>query len=214
MIHIERLGIYLSKPVAFLMMVIYLVQSGLLVYLITDKFDLEKQIDYQQSRIIELEDKLKLYKVIEDLEIGFTDDEVTQLTKTIYNESKKYNYDPFFVVSVIMVESTFKKHQVSDSGATGLMQLRPFVAKSVAPKAGVEWYGLPTLHESEANIKLGTYYLFEQILKYGDIRKGLIAYNIGETRLRDLIRNGKPLPVSYMNKVMSTYKRLKESYQV
>lgn len=214
MIHIERLGIYLSKPVAFLMMVIYLVQSGLLVYLITDKFDLEKQIDYQQSRIIELEDKLKLYKVIEDLEIGFTDDEVTQLTKTIYNESKKYNYDPFFVVSVIMVESTFKKNQVSDSGAAGLMQLRPFVAKSVAPKAGVEWYGPPTLHESEANIKLGTYYLFEQILKYGDIRKGLVAYNIGETRLRDLIRNGKPLPVSYMNKVMSTYKRLKESYQV
>lgn len=214
MIHIERLGIYLSKPVAFLMMVIYLVQSGLLVYLITDKFDLEKQIDYQQSRIIELEDKLKLYKVIEDLEIGFTDDEVTQLTKTIYNESKKYNYDPFFVVSVIMVESTFKKNQVSDSGAAGLMQLRPFVAKSVAPKAGVEWYGPPTLHEPEANIKLGTYYLFEQILKYGDIRKGLVAYNIGETRLRDLIRNGKPLPVSYMNKVMSTYKRLKESYQV
>ncbi|MBK7143628.1 MAG: hypothetical protein IPH75_16335 [bacterium] len=61
-----------------LMMVIYLVQSGLLVYLITDKFDLEKQIDYQQSWIIELEDKLKLYKVIEDLEIGFSDDEVTK----------------------------------------------------------------------------------------------------------------------------------------
>ncbi|MBK7141355.1 MAG: transglycosylase SLT domain-containing protein [bacterium] len=214
MIHIERLGIYLSKPVAFLMMVIYLVQSGLLVYLITDKFDLEKQIDYQQSRIIELEDKLKLYKVIEDLEIGFSDDEVTKLTNTIWGESKKYNYDPIFVVSVIMVESTFKKNQVSDSGAAGLMQLRPFVAKSVAKQAGVEWAGVPTLHEPEANIKLGTYYLFEQILKYGDIRKGLVAYNIGETRLRDLIRNGQPLPVSYMNKVMSTYKRLKESYQV
>lgn len=214
MIHIERLGIYLSKPVAFLIMVIYLVQSGLLVYLITDKFDLEKQIDYQQSRIIELEDKLKLYKVIEDLEIGFTDEEVTKLTNTIYDESKKYNYDPIFVVSVIMVESTFKKHQVSDSGAAGLMQLRPFVAKSVAPRAGVEWAGEPTLHEPESNIKLGTFYLFEQILKYGDIRKGLVAYNIGETRLRDLIRNGQPLPKTYMNKVMSTYKRLKESYQV
>jgi hypothetical protein len=56
--------------------------------------------------------------------------------------------------------------------------------------------------------------LFEQILKHGDIKKGLVAYNIGETRLRDLIRNGQPLPKSYMNKVMSTYKRLKESYQV
>ncbi|MBK7143627.1 MAG: transglycosylase SLT domain-containing protein [bacterium] len=29
------------------------------------------------------------------------------------------------MVSVIMVESTFKKNQVSDSGAAGLMQLRP-----------------------------------------------------------------------------------------
>lgn len=214
MIHIERLGIYLSKPVAFLIMLIYLVQSALLVYLVTDKFDLQKQIDYQQSRIDELEEKLRLYKVIEDLEIGFTDQEVIQLTNVIYNESEKYNYDPIFVVAVIMSESTFKKGQVSPYGASGLMQIMPSTGEHVAPKAGVAWQGPSTLFEPVANVKLGLYYLFSQVLKHGDIKKGLVAYNMGEGRLRDLIRQGQPLPSSYINKIMKTYKWLKESYQV
>ncbi|MBK7143626.1 MAG: hypothetical protein IPH75_16325 [bacterium] len=60
---------------------------------------------------------------------------------------------------------------------------------------------------------MGTYYLFEQILKYGDIRKGLVAYNIGETRLRDLIRNGQPAGQLHEQGDVH-HKRLKESYQV
>jgi soluble lytic murein transglycosylase-like protein len=214
MIHIERLGIYLSKPVAFVIMLVYLVQSALLVYLVTDKFDLQKQIDYQQSRIDELEEKLRLYKVIEDLEIGFRDDEVAELTKVIYSESEKYDYDPIFVVAVIMTESTFKKGQVSPYGAAGLMQVMPRTGEWIAPRAGVDWEGPGTLFEPVSNVKLGLYYLFSQVLKHGDIKKGLVAYNMGEGKLRDLIRQGKPLPSSYINKIMKTYTWLKESYQV
>ena len=55
MIQLDRMGIFLSKPIAFLLVLIYLVQSGLLVYLISDKYDLEKQIDFQRKRITELE---------------------------------------------------------------------------------------------------------------------------------------------------------------
>jgi len=44
MIQLEKLGIFLSRPVALLFVLIYLVQSGLLIYLITEKFDLEKQV--------------------------------------------------------------------------------------------------------------------------------------------------------------------------
>ena len=42
MIQYDKLGIFLSKPIAFLLVVIYLVQSVLLVYLVRDKFDLER----------------------------------------------------------------------------------------------------------------------------------------------------------------------------
>ncbi len=214
MIHIERLGIYLSKGVAFVLVLIYLVQSALLVYLVTDKFDLQKQINYQQTRIGELEEKLRLYKAIEDLQIGFNKDEVNRLSGTIYTESKKYGYDPLFVVAIILSESSFKKDQVSDSGAAGLMQLMPALGKAMAPGAGVEWQGPATLHQPEANIKMGTLYLFEQILKYGDLKKALVAYSQGEGKLNSILKSNQPLPHQYFEKVMNTYKRLKEQYPV
>lgn len=213
MIHFEKLGIYLSKPVAFLLLLIYLVQSALALYLVKNKFDLEKQVAFQQKRITELEEKLQLYKAIDDFQIGFTDDEVGNLTNVIYSESKKYHYDPLFIVSVIIAESSFKKHQVSEKGATGLMQLVPSTGASAADRAGIPWAGSTTLQESESNIKLGTYYLFEQILKYGDLKKALVAYNIGETKLEGIIKENRPLPRQYVEKVMQTYKRLKETYR-
>ncbi len=213
MIHIEKLGVYLSRPVAFIMVIIYLVQSGLLVYLVTDKFDLEKQVSYQQKHIKELEDKLQLYKVIEDFQIGFNDNEVGQLTSVIYSESKKYHYDPLFLVSVILTESTFKKHQVSDSGAVGLMQLMPATGRNMAPRVGVAWQGDTTLNTPEANIKIGSYYLFQYILRYQDVKKALVAYNVGETKLRGIEEENRPMPKQFLNRVLATYKELKEKYE-
>ena len=214
MIQFDKLGIFLSKPVAFLLVMIYLLQSGLLVYLIGDKFDLQKQVSFQQKRINELEEKLQIFKAIDDFQIGFTDDEVGRLANVIYDESAKYEYDPMFVMAIILTESSFKKGQKSHVGARGLMQVVPFVGEDVAERAGVEWQGKESLFEPETNIKLGTLHLFEQILEFGDIKKALVAYNYGETRLRGMIRENKPLPKKYLNKVMENYKMLKEKYQV
>lgn len=214
MIQYEKLGIFLSKPVAFMLVFIYLLQSGLLIYLIKDKFDLEKQVSFQQKRINELEEKLQIFKAIDDFQIGFSDDEVGELTEVIFDESKKYKYDPMFVLAIILTESSFKKGQKSYVGARGLMQVVPFVGKDLADRTGVEWEGSQTLFKPQTNIKLGTFHLFEQILKFGDVKKALMAYNIGETRLRGLLRRNKPLPKSYLNKVLENYKMLKESYRV
>ncbi len=214
MIQYEKLGIFLSKPIAFLLVVIYLVQSGLLVYLIADKFELEEQIAFQQKRIGELEERLQIFKAIDDFQIGFNNEEVGQLTDVIYDESKKYQYDPMFVLAVILTESSFKRGQISASGARGLMQVIPYVGEDVATRAGVDWTGTETLYEPEANIKVGTLHLFEQILKFGDVKKALVAYNMGETRLRSLMRKNQPLPKRYLNRVVEYYNMLKENYQV
>lgn len=214
MIQFEKLGIFLSRPVAFLLVLIYLMQSTLLIYLIRDKLYLEKQIDFQQSRIDELNEKLQIFKVIDDFQIGFTDDEVARLSKVIYNESKRYGYDPMFIMAIILTESSFKKGQKSSVGARGLMQVVPFVGKDLAARSGVEWEGSKTLFEPEINIKLGTFHFFEQILKFGDIKKALVSYNVGEARLRGLIRGNKPIPNNYLNKVLEKYKMLKETYTV
>jgi len=214
MIQVEKVGIYLSKWISFLAVLIYLVQSGLLIFLIKDKFDLERQIAFQQKRISELEEKLQIFKAIEDFQIGFNDEEVGQLTDVIYTESRRYHYDPMFVLAIILTESSFRKDQVSPKGARGLMQMVPSVGEDVAARAGVPWDGLETLLQPESNIKLGTLHFFEQILKFGDVQQAIVAYNLGETRLRGLIRQNLPMPKHYLRRVMDNYKMLKETYAV
>lgn len=214
MIQFEKLGIFLSKPVAFVLVLIYLLQSGLLVYLVKEKYDLERQIAFQQSRIGALEEKLQIFKAIDDFQIGFTDEEARQLTDVIYNEAQRYHYDPLFILSIILTESSFRRGQTSSAGARGLMQVVPFVGEDLAQREGVEWKGDETLFEPETNIRLGTKHLFEQILKFGDVKKGLVAYNVGETRLRGWMRENRPLPRRYLDKVLENYNMLKEAYRV
>jgi soluble lytic murein transglycosylase-like protein len=214
MIQVEKVGIYLSKWISFLAVFIYLIQSGLLIFLIKDKFDLERQIAFQQKRITELEERLQIFKAIEDFQIGFSDEEVGQLSDVVYTESRRYHYDPMFVLAIIITESSFRKGQVSPKGARGLMQMIPYVGEDVAMRAGVDWEGMQTLFEPQSNIKLGTLHLFEQILKFGDVQQAIVAYNMGETRLRGLIRQNLPMPKQYLKRVMDNYKMLKETYAV
>lgn len=212
MIQFEKLGIFLSRPIAFLLVMIYLMQSGLLVYMVFEKFELERQIREQQTRIDELQEKLQIFKAIDDFQIGFSDDEVRRLTDVIYSESQKFDYDPMFIVAIILTESSFRKGQRSPVGASGLMQVMPFVGEDVATRSGIEWEGEETLFKPEANISLGTQHLFEQILKFGSLREALVAYNMGESRVRSILRQNRPLPKRYLNKVLETYKMLKETY--
>jgi len=214
MIQFEKLGIFLTRPIAILFVLIYFLQSALLVYLVTDKFDLEEQISFQQKHIRELEERLQIFKAIDDFQIGFNQEEATRLGDVIFSESKKYGYDPMFIMAIIKTESSFRKGQVSSAGAVGLMQVIPYVGADVASRAGVDWSGSSTLVEPESNIKLGARLLFEQILKFGDVKKALVSYNMGETALRDLMRQNKPLPKRYLKTVEENYRLLKETYKV
>ncbi len=213
MFEYNRLGIFLSRPVAVLFVLIYLSQSGLIIYLIREKFDLEKQLTHQRQRISELEEKLEIFQVIDDFQIGFTDDEKRQLANVIFSECDKYDYDPMFLMALILTESSFKRKQVSSVGARGLMQIRPFVGKSLAGKMDIDWQGSDMLMNPDLNVQMGSRHLFDMILKFKDVRKAIISYNLGEAELRNRMRSDKPLPNSYLNKVMENYKMLKERYR-
>ncbi|MEZ5359212.1 MAG: lytic transglycosylase domain-containing protein [Candidatus Zixiibacteriota bacterium] len=211
-VNLEKTGIFLSKPIAFLLVMIYLLQSTLLVFLIKDKYELHKIIDYQRGRLSEMEEKLRIFEVIEDFQIGFTQDEQISLANVIFEESKKYNYDPMLVMAVILTESTFKKGQVSHVGARGIMQVMPKTGEDLAMRSGMQWVGSEQLFDPAVNVKLGTMHLFEQILKFKDVKKGIIAYNLGETRLRGKLRSNEPVPNRYFKKVWENYNMLKEKY--
>ena len=210
----DKMGIFLSKPIALLFVLIYFMQSALIIYLVQDKFELEKQINYQQKRILDLEEKVQILQVIEDFQIGFTDEKKVELANVISSECDKYDYDPLFLIALILTESSFKRGQVSSVGAQGLMQIRPFVGQSLADKAGVDWEANGTLFKPELNIQLGSLHLFEMMLKFKDVHKAVISYNLGETALRSRMRLNKPLPKSYLNKVMGNYEMLKEQYKI
>lgn len=213
-IKFEKLGVFLSKPIAFMFVLIYLSQSIFIIFLVQDKFDMEKQIEFQRKRIDELEEKLQILQVIEDFQIGFADDDKAQLVNVISDECDKYDYDPMFLMALILTESSFKKGQVSSAGARGLMQIRPFVGKSLADKIGVDWDGAETLFEPDLNIQMGALHLFEMILKFKDVRQAIVSYNLGESALRSRVKKNKPLPKAYFERVISNYNMLKERYQI
>jgi hypothetical protein len=212
MIHLEKAGIYLSKPITYILVLIYLSQSGLLMYLIHDKYELEDQIKYQQGQITEMQEKLKILKVIDDFQIGFSPDEKVELANVILDECDRYGYDPLFLMGLILTESSFRRGQTSSKGARGLMQVMPLVGRDLADETNVEWANSETLFDFEANIRIGSLHLFRQILKFESVDKGLIAYNHGETALRRHIRRNQPLPSDYLKKVISKYQQLKKRY--
>ncbi len=51
--------------------------------------------------------------------------------RTVHYEATRAGLDPQLVLSVIQVESDFKKHAVSSAGARGYMQIMPFWLKTI-----------------------------------------------------------------------------------
>jgi len=102
------------------------------------------------------------------------------LAYTIVSESLAANYDPLFVSSLILAESSFRKHVRSSMGALGLMQLKPSTARYVSRLYGVKWQGPESLKDPQYNLQLGIAYLkYLEGLFDGNMTHALVAYNWG-----------------------------------
>jgi membrane-bound lytic murein transglycosylase MltF len=166
----------------------------------------------QQEQLAEIKRQLQIERMISDFQVGFSDAEVGQLAQVIDSESRRYKYDPRLLLAVILTESSLRKGVSSCQGAHGLMQIKPIVAEDLAMRQGINWQGQTSLFDPSYNIRLGSLYLFELLMKYGDIRKALIAYNLGETEMRNRLLTNRELPSQYVQKVMARYQELVEKY--
>ena len=202
----------ISRPVAFILVLIYMIQSMALLYLIYDKYENERLIFRQQAQIRELKEKLVIQDIIQDLQSNLGPGEIGRLTNTVYTESKKYGYDPLFLLAVIKVESSFKKRAVSNKGAMGLMQMKPSTGSDLARRGGIDWSGKYNLFDPKYNVRLGSLYLYELILKFKDLKHAIVAYNLGETETRRRLRSDEPLPRSYVERVLDAYNDFREKY--
>ncbi|MEA2021907.1 MAG: transglycosylase SLT domain-containing protein [Candidatus Caldatribacteriota bacterium] len=148
-------------------------------------------------------------------EISKTNDEleskaIYDISKAIYEESVKYNFNPLLVTALVNVESNFRPEAVSNAHAYGLCQVRRFIAPELATSIGIEWDGAEkTLFDPIKNIKIGVYYLSMLNRNFDDLKTALIAYNQGPYYVQGELSNNRELNQIYLNKVLNNYADLR-----
>ena len=135
---------------------------------------------------------------------------IYEISKTIYEESIKYNFNPLLITAIIKTESNYQPTAVSNSYAYGLCQVRRFIAQELAENIGIEWDGSEkTLFDPIKNIQIGVYYLSMLNRDFNDLNTAVIAYNLGPYAVQERLTNNQELPDSYANKVLDYYANLR-----
>ena len=135
---------------------------------------------------------------------------IYEISKTIYEESVKYNFNPLLITAMIKTESNYEPTAVSDSYAYGLCQVRRFIAPELAENIGIEWDGAEkTLFDPIKNIQIGVYYLSMLNRDFNDLETAVIAYNQGPYAVQEQLTNNQELSNTYVNKVLDYYANLR-----
>ncbi len=143
---------------------------------------------------------------------------------------EKHQLDPFWVLSVMWTESSFKHESISRKGAKGLMQLMPptyFETLSEMKRKGIflesdrgEDYlryqygqvfydlGYSNLVSKLRNLEVGIYYLKGLLEDFNyNHHYATVSYNMGPNWTRSQLRNKLPVGQRnhYLNKVLNNY---------
>ena len=137
---------------------------------------------------------------------------------SVLNFSVDYKIDPFWIISIMMVESNFNTKAVSPKNALGLMQIKPDTAmflyqlmKRDIPADKVA----ESMHHPESNIELGVYYLKKLLYNFRlNYKHATVAYNMGPQNLRNrLVENTLDVSnYSYLVKVKDRYSVISQQF--
>ncbi|MCB1885985.1 MAG: lytic transglycosylase domain-containing protein [Rhodocyclaceae bacterium] len=125
----------------------------------------------------------KLARYVDDASVRL------ELLKTVHYEATRAGLDPQLVLSVIQVESAFRKYAVSKASARGYMQVMPFWAKLIGD-------GDDNLFHVRTNLRYGCTILRH----YLDIEKGNLFRALGRY-------NGSLGKAHYPNLVLRAWRR-------
>jgi len=112
----------------------------------------------------------------------------------VRGHARNYELDPALLAAVIYRESKFDSDARSPSGAIGLMQLLPDTAKGIAVHTGGSRFRVNDLYDPEINVRYGSFYLRRLLVKYGDVRNALAAYNAGQSNVDHWLEDGEGIP--------------------
>lgn len=128
--------------------------------------------------------------IIKPIEVVETINEEVEQVPTIYDipldtELQRYTYELCvehgveeyypLMLAVMWLESNFNEKVVSKTNDYGLMQINKINHKWLSEKLGITDF-----LDAKQNIKAGVYMLSTYLLKYEDVDKALMAYNLGE----------------------------------
>lgn len=151
--------------------------------------------------------KENMSRILSGYHTGLLPSEDRELVDFIVEESRQYGFEPELILALISTESSFYNWSVSNKGALGMMQIVPETGKALAKATQIAWNELnQLLFDPYVNIRLGIHYLHALNKRFGNIHVALAAYNFGPTKIQRWIRQGKPIPTGYSNKVIRFYK--------
>ncbi len=140
------------------------------------------------------------------------------LLTTILNCAEEYQIDPFWVVSIIMVESNFNNFAISPKNARGLMQIKPDTALHIyqlmQKKITMEEVH-SKLYIPEENIEVGIFYLKKLLQNFRlNYAYATAAYNIGPQKLRNRLSEDSidAFNFSYKVKVKNQYAKFTHKF--
>jgi len=158
---------------------------------------------------------MRIYSIVRSHRPDITEAEAWEISEVILEESSGYGLDPMLVLAVIDVESKFQYEAVSPAGARGIMQILPYVAKSLVQKIGLHQlshsksFRPEFLDDPVLNIKLGVYYLHDLKKSFRNLTHALTAYNMGPTETKNRLENDLDIPEEYSTLVLAAYRQYK-----
>ena len=131
----------------------------------------------------------------------------------VRGHARNYQLDPALLAAVIYQESRFRPDAKSESGAIGLMQLRPDTAKGIAIRTGGSRFQTSDLYDPEINIRYGSWYLRHLLNKYGDEKTALAAYNAGQHNVDTWRAEGRGIEFAETRAYVDRVEHLKGVYR-
>ena len=97
--------------------------------------------------------------------------------------SDRHQLAPSWVLGLTRSESLFMRDIRSPVGAIGLMQIMPATGRALSKTLKIRWQGNLTLIDPTINVRFGTYYLKQQLERFGHPALATAAYNAGPNRV-------------------------------
>ncbi|HEX2559666.1 lytic transglycosylase domain-containing protein [Phenylobacterium sp.] len=115
----------------------------------------------------------------------------------VADAAARHGLDPKLLHALVLVESAYNPQAVSPAGAAGLAQLMPATGAEL---------GVADRFDPAQSLEGGAAYLARQVVRFGDLRLALAAYNAGPARVARLGRvPAIPETEAYVTVVLECY---------